>query len=207
MRIYLHHTISLKVTQSYITPPTRNTRISLSSDQYGVSSDARNRYVVEIEKFQPGNQVGLLDIAHTAKLREVTQLLKSLEKDLQENNLSTAGKSDAIALILCTRLMLIQSTTRPSSNPPPASTTRHNPYQRRTDLFTECMSTTDEAARRKSELQLILIIHRELIPWYGMALRGRPLTYVERHCDVLQMRYYWTPKCARFLWTRDTVES
>lgn len=60
-----------------------------------------------LKSFTPGNQVGLLDIAHTAKLQQVTQLLKSLEKDLQENNLSTAGKSDAIALILYTRLMLI----------------------------------------------------------------------------------------------------
>lgn len=157
--------------------------------------------------FIPGNQVSLLDISHTAKLQQVTQLLKSLEKDLQENNLSTAGKSDAIALILCTRLMLIQSTTRPSPNPPPAPTTRHKPYQRRTDLFTECMSTTHEAARRESKLQLILIIYRASIPWCGMALRGRPLTYVERHCDVLQMRYYLTPECARLLWTRATVES
>lgn len=161
---------------------------------------------MEIEKLHPGNQVGLLDIAHTAKLQQVTQLLKSLEKDLQESNLSTAGKSDAIALILCTRPMLIQS-TRPSPNPPPAPTTRHKPYQRRTDLFTECMSTTDEAARRESKLPLILIIYRALIHWCDMALRGKPLMYVERHCDVLQMRYYLTPRCARLLWTRDTVES
>lgn len=104
---------------------------------------------MEIEKLHPHNQVGLLDLAHTAKLQQVTQLLKSLEKDLQENNLSTAGKSDAIAIILCTRLILILSTTRPSPNPPPAPTARHKPYQRRTDLFTKCMSTTDEAARRE----------------------------------------------------------
>lgn len=162
---------------------------------------------MEIVKLHPGNQVDLFDIAHTAKLQQVTQLLKSLEKDLQENNLSTAGKSDAITLILCTRLMLTQSTTRPSPNPPPAPTTRHKPYQRRTDLFTECTSTTNKAAHRELRLPLILIIYRALIHWFGMALRGRPLMYVERHCDVLQMRYYLTPRCARLLWPRDTVES
>lgn len=83
---------------------------------------------MEIEKLDLGNQVGLLDISHTAKLQQVTQLLKSLEKDLQENNLSTAGKSDTIAIILCTRLILILSTIRSRSNPPPAPTTRHKPY-------------------------------------------------------------------------------
>jgi hypothetical protein len=79
----------------------------------------------------------------------VTQLLKSLEEDIQENNLSTAGKSDAMANLLYTRLVLILSTTRPNPNPPPAPTTRHEPYQRRTDLFAECMNTTDEVARRE----------------------------------------------------------
>ena len=107
----------MKVTPALHRPPpctTQNTRVSPSSDQYGVSSDARNRYVVDMDKFHLGNHVGLLDIAYTAKLQKVTQLLKSLEKDLQENNLSTAGKTNATAIILWKSLIPISSTTRPN---------------------------------------------------------------------------------------------
>jgi hypothetical protein len=38
----------------------------------------------------------------TAKLQQVTQLLKSLEKDLQDNNLTTAGRTKLMQLIYMT---------------------------------------------------------------------------------------------------------
>jgi hypothetical protein len=37
-------------------------------------------------------------LLNTAKLQQVTQLLKSLEKDLQDNNLTTAGRFGLIQL-------------------------------------------------------------------------------------------------------------
>lgn len=140
----------------------------------------------------------------TAKLQQVTQLLSTLKKDLQEKHLSPAREFED-EYVARYSFLIFDGHCRKSPDTSAAAPVWHESRRRRTDLLQRCMMSN----HHRPYLSPINtrgpdICHRESGYWRGMeSMERQPMCDVPP-CAALPMLSFSIPACARSSRTRDT---